>query len=441
MDETPLRRRGGRRPGLSRGPADRSNPASVGRTPSRSSPPDPRTEHPRFGGEDVPTCVLVPPTRGRPPRRRGGQRRRVRGGDLDRNTPASAGRTCGARNAATTGAEHPRVGGEDEQSCTPEAALDGTPPRRWGERRAGRRGRQQDRSTPASAGRTYGAGTRSPRRSEHPRVGGDELGIEPSSPPASGTPPRRRGGRGQGGRDPCSQRNTPASAGRTGSTARASPGSTEHPRVGGEDLVMKNLGTPVVGTPHVGGENEPLPGERSPGPGTPPRQRGGPPRLRQRDARGRNTPASAGRTSSTPRSPCRAAEHLRVGGEEVRRPAGGAADGGTPPRRRGGLDDGHLAAGTLRNTPAYAGRTSAPPPGPGTESEHPPRRRGGLLAHRLLPLADRNTPASAGRTSTRTHATATWSEHPRVGGGGPCPAPTRQQGPRNTPALAGRTSR
>src|SRR5690606_18550410 len=112
----------------------------------------------------------------------------------------------------------------------------GTPPRRRGGLRPMSHHLRAHRNTPASAGRTCGAGTRCPRRSEHPRVGGEDHNWKAGSTEEFGTPPRRRGGR----LEPCRlrvvQRNTPASAGRTRRPIRRAAEATEHPRVGGEDV-------------------------------------------------------------------------------------------------------------------------------------------------------------------------------------------------------------
>src|SRR5690606_14902240 len=108
-----------------------------------------------------------------------------------------------------------------------------------------------------------------------------------------------------------------ASAGRTRWCAAVRCGAAEHPRVGGEDGMSDY--------PEIAAR------------GTPPRRRGGP-QLEGRLDRGvRNTPASAGRTSAICRSRPRTTEHPRVGGEDHGTPTAHISNGGTPPRRRGGL--------------------------------------------------------------------------------------------------------
>src|SRR5690606_29364912 len=106
--------------------------------------------------------------------------------------------------------------------------------RRGGRRRSAVRGRGR-RNTPASAGRTTAPPPRTSPTAEHPRVGGEDCDWAEVSAVDRGTPPRRRGGRGQGRVAADGPRNTPASAGRTATWERPRSRSSEHPRVGGED--------------------------------------------------------------------------------------------------------------------------------------------------------------------------------------------------------------
>src|SRR5690606_14853824 len=112
--------------------------------------------------------------------------------------------------------------------------------------------------------------------------------------------------------------------------------------------------------------------------GTPPRRRGGlQHQIRALDT-GRNTPASAGRTTSTSARSRTGTEHPRIGGRTAPSPSGARADSqplvgeeddlvvhgfeavdGTPPRRRGGPPFDRRRHTTMRTTPASAGRTTA----------------------------------------------------------------------------------
>ncbi len=294
------------------------------------------------------------------------------------------------------------------------------------------------RSTPASAGRTYSISS-SAGTTEHPRVGGEDRRSRSPGTSSSGTPPRRRGGHDAAGVRGLQHRNTLASAGRTLPVPGRTSPRTEHPRVGGEDARRF-----VHAASHV-----------------------------------RNTPASAGRTGTLRRAEGDVAEHPRVGGEDLIDKIPGGSIGGTPPRRRGGQLLVRHAFGEGRNTPASAGRTRCPGAGTGPAAEHPrvggedsaasnrsrrnagtpPRRRGGPELEVPDGPRNRNTPASAGRTTRTRCSRPGTAEHPRVGGedrgewpvhravagtpprrrGGRGRAVLRPVRHRNTPASAGRT--
>ncbi len=244
---------------------------SAGRTAARPTPAAAPSEHPRVGGENQGARNQRDHRTGTPPRRRGGLHAGVDGAGGGRNTPASAGRTCVAA--------HHTV--------------------------------DRLRNIPASAGRTR-ITTRGPGRpTEHSRVGG-------------GGPPQLAG------LDDAA-RNTPASAGRTPApTSRPTP-AAEHPRVGGEDWIRYTSTSSRCGTP--------------------PRRRGGPVRVGRDRPDGRNTP--------------------RVGGEDRDGVGAGVEGGGTPPRRRGGHVERDFVDLALRNTPASAGRTTTEGESGRVISEHP----------------------------------------------------------------------
>src|SRR5690606_2524969 len=210
--------------------------------------------------------------------------------------PASAGRTPSPRTGSRPASEHPRVGGEDADTTAANSALTGTPPRRRGGPRQLGRPSCLRRNTPASAGRTTPHVAPPARSSEHPRVGGEDVRRRYTMSPEIGTPPRRRGGLLAEAGEALADRNTPASAGRTTAAPSASSRASEHPRVGGEDSVV--LSSSVRGC------------------GTPPRRRGGRHERLPRDRGPRNTPASAGRTTTGRPARPRSSEHPRVGGED-----------------------------------------------------------------------------------------------------------------------------
>ncbi len=110
--------------------------------------------------------------------------------------PASAGRISTTCSLTRSTMEDPCVGREDIVHSKPATSSCGTPPRPRGKTKA----------STSSTGWT----------TDHPRVGGKDPYVEIARRLDGGAPPRQRGGLGDGGPAGSRQRNTPASAGRTG---------------------------------------------------------------------------------------------------------------------------------------------------------------------------------------------------------------------------------
>jgi len=170
--------------------------------------------------------------------------------------------------------------------------------------------------------------------------------------------------------------------------------------------------------------------------GTPPRGRGRPEgRDRSRRRRG-NTPAWAGPTHPLFDTTESSEEHPRVGGADVTRDDDVIAHNGTPPRGRGRHMVMNGSFGPMRNTPAWAGPTTASTNPTPSRREHPrvggadatgfalvsaaggtpPRGRGRPDPAAVKHLIPRNTPAWAGPTSPCRASETLTPEHPRVGG-------------------------
>ena len=150
------------------------------------------------------------------------------------NIPAYAGKTFWKSGRRIATGEHPRVCGEN---C-------GVQPT----------GRYRLRNIPAYAGKTQGINIRHYYSPEHPRVCGENLHTRPARSHQVGTSPRMRGKHNNfySGHKP--RRNIPAYAGKTRRHYSQDPLGAEHPRVCGEN---KRQGLP-----------------RSAPPGTSPRMRG-----------------------------------------------------------------------------------------------------------------------------------------------------------------------
>src|SRR5690606_31095173 len=90
-------------------------------------------------------------------------------------------------------------------------------------------------NTPACAGTTWQMARSLWCEGEHPRVRGDDVGVEPHTLQQFGTPPRARGRPGTVVRGARFTRNTPACAGTTGAPTGWPARRPEHPRVRGDD--------------------------------------------------------------------------------------------------------------------------------------------------------------------------------------------------------------
>ena len=455
----PPRARGGRSANLLDEIDDRSTPASAGRTRTADAGAFDVEEHPRERGEDLPSTDLAGASVGAPPRARGGPSSLSRSAGRQRSTPASAGRTPDTRCRTGRLGEHPRERGEDARNPAADGLSSGAPLRARGGRGLDVRDTVDDRSTPASAGRTYKPSPRHAPTWEHPRERGEDMESETAAIGHRGAPPRARGGRQPGVVRGGRRRSTPASAGRTIHVLATSPRVWEHPRERGEDTPSQSKALHASGAP--------------------PRARGG---LRQRRhvTRGAgSTPASAGRTSQSPPRRGAITEHPRERGEDGNQASFVEAADGAPPRARGGRYTSWRHPLASGSTPASAGRTPHLRARHSTHPEHPrergedfdnaamsreeqgapPRARGGRRSLLLDVEPLRSTPASAGRTRLRRVGHARHGEHPRERGEdtgcgsarrGSRGAPPRARGGRqlrdghpaaagSTPASAGRT--
>jgi hypothetical protein len=234
----------------------RSTPASAGRTPPRGPLPPPGPDHPRVGGEDLECLERECDDYGPPPRRRGGR--------APAGHPRPAGRNTPRRREGTSAA----VG--MSSSC-------GTPPRRRGGPLLGVGEVVVQRNTPASAGRTPASSSPLQPWTGHPRVGGEDPASISMRIAVSGTPPRRRGGPGRNPLRDRRHRNTPASAGRTNSEPGQSGSSTEHPRASAGRTARRPGHRPWAPEhPRVGGEDTSFSSWSAGMTGKPPRRRGRP---------------------------------------------------------------------------------------------------------------------------------------------------------------------
>ena len=146
--------------------------------------------------------------RGKPPRRGGFPCRA-------RNIPAYAGKTLKPLVPRSIAAEHPRVCGENPTPAEPENVPTGTSPRMRGKLHGRQSSYPSWRNIPAYAGKTLWLPVMVPRKSEHPRVCGENAPVRVMAPMMVGTSPRMRGKRRPTTKRNLRLRNIPAYAGKT----------------------------------------------------------------------------------------------------------------------------------------------------------------------------------------------------------------------------------
>ena len=203
------------------------------------------------------------------------------------------------------------------------------------------------RITPAYAGKRTTTTATTRRRSDHPRVRGEEDTMVPSAARRTGSPPRTRGRGVDPRQDLHPVRITPAYAGKRSVTSATSSPTSDHPRVRGEEGRTRTRRPGLVGSP--------------------PRTRGRADWYLSTTTDPWITPAYAGKRASTPSSSVAAADHPRVRGEEAIERAEEIGLYGSPPRTRGRGGSSKTTTAAYRITPAYAGkrwpgRRRAPPP-------------------------------------------------------------------------------
>ena len=273
------------------------------------------------------------------------------GPEAYRITPAYAGRTSRRSVLSWRRSDHPRVCGENSASEISAMLWPGSPPRMRGELNERLRRAVGVGITPAYAGRTHAATSWATRTSDHPRVCGENRGDAWGKPFIKGSPPRMRGERPRGSARRPDRRITPAYAGRTCSCRRSTPTLWDHPRVCGENPYS-------IATKTFAG-------------GSPPRMRGEHAGQGAGCGAGGITPAYAGRTWVGEQGPELVKDHPRVCGENTASGMSGTAQGGSPPRMRGEPAQRIPLAAIGGITPAYAGRTAAPHVELGGDEDHP----------------------------------------------------------------------
>ena len=153
-----------------------------------------------------------------------------------RITPACAGKTRRIVQIFHTMKDHPRVCGENVKIGHPWKVSEGSPPRVRGKRIGAFSLRITEGITPACAGKTLLGPHLVELPEDHPRVCGENLGVQFNQSGVWGSPPRVRGKRRWRETPLPGSRITPACAGKTTGKAGNHTPSQDHPRVCGENV-------------------------------------------------------------------------------------------------------------------------------------------------------------------------------------------------------------
>ena len=135
--------------------SDRITPAHAGKTLQMQSIAQLDSDHPRACGENLRICYFLPALVGSPPRMRG---KLAEVSDLvfrSRITPAHAGKTFLSSDLHFSQADHPRACGENSTNDFPERTAPGSPPRMRGKQIMLLWNQNLQRITPAHAGKTH----------------------------------------------------------------------------------------------------------------------------------------------------------------------------------------------------------------------------------------------------------------------------------------------
>ena len=215
--------------------------------------------------------------------------------------------------------DHPRAGGEKHRILAILDCFRGSPPRRRGKDKRNRGLLPSTGITPAWAGKRYDQLGRRAQRQDHPRMGGEKPSVREMLSDLMGSPPRGRGKARIAHQESQCQRITPAWAGKSDGEPDADAESQDHPRMGGEKGRPAQGGTPATGSP--------------------PHGRGKEERRKSGEIRARITPAWAGKSQRGVEDLKKAGDHPRVGGEKFSVSALVLSAQGSPPRRRGKVDN------------------------------------------------------------------------------------------------------
>ena len=391
-------------------------PARAGKTPRGGRHDRHGRAHPRACGENTTPTPENARAVGSSPRVRGKRGRGREGRRLRGLIPACAGKTTEPTPSRENWRAHPRVCGENAYSRATRSASSGSSPRVRGKLVQQGQILVRHGLIPACAGKTLRLLGRRRGPGAHPRVCGENQVLRVAVDPESGSSPRVRGKQEGAGGEPCRVGLIPACAGKTGSPASLTSGGRAHPRVCGENEgALRSVLARWGSSPRVRGKLTPITIVAIPT---------------------RLIPACAGKTVRDRSRAAADRAHPRVCGENALVVWENVEGAGSSPRVRGKPIRSFTASRTLRLIPACAGKTQLPERGVHAPRAHPrvcgenvanaetmsraegssPRVRGKRDHHRAHRRPRRLIPACAGKTFSQSQQKTPETAHPRVCG-------------------------
>ena len=178
---------------------DRFIPARAGNARAFEASRSASRVHPRASGERASSSQTSTVSAGSSPRERGTPGILRRPCRVRRFIPARAGNARGSGGHALARPVHPRASGERARAPAALRGADGSSPRERGTRFAAGAVARQDRFIPARAGNASRQWHKSPIPPVHPRASGERYIELPIRGYSTGSSPRERGTRRQGG--------------------------------------------------------------------------------------------------------------------------------------------------------------------------------------------------------------------------------------------------
>ena len=166
-----------------------------------------------------------------------------------RITPAHAGKSASPCSCSDPCGDHPRPCGEKFNRLTEDIELEGSPPPMRGKAVRSIDQRKAVGITPAHAGKSRRSMRATTKCKDHPRPCGEKTGVGRSVPIMVGSPPPMRGKVHHADMPPCRPRITPAHAGKSKGKALAKPCGWDHPRPCGEKSSYSPCLVAAVGSP------------------------------------------------------------------------------------------------------------------------------------------------------------------------------------------------